>query len=159
MRLTSALVLVALAAGATGLFLNSAPEKVQSQKAQRGGFEKSSLDIGMPFDPVAQQNFESGLSNEERASLIRLKSRYILADPSRPLPTLDPTQPFYLSLSSDMTATLKADLEAAGASVVGYAYLRTYMIRARDQASLERVSGVLAGNALVLGTRLRQDMV
>lgn len=158
MRPYSALVLVALAFGATGLFLNSVPEKVQSQKAQRGGFEKSSLDIGMPFDPVAQQNFESGLSNEERASLIRLKSRYILADPSRPLPTLDPTQPFYLSLSSDMTAALKADLEAAGASVVGYAFLRTYMIRARDQAALERVSRVLANSALVLGTRLRQEM-
>ncbi len=154
----SALAFLALVAGATGLLmLNSAPAKISSQQAALPA-AKSSLDFGPAFDTAAQKNFESGLSTVERASLVRLQSRYFLADPSRPLPTLDPVQPFYLTLASDMTPALKADLEAAGAAVIGYVYLRTYILRARDAASLATVGNVLRESELVLGTATKLEM-
>lgn len=154
----SALAFLALVAGATGLLmLNSAPAKISSQQAAPSA-AKSSLAFGPAFDTAAQKNFESGLSTVERASLVRLQSRYFLADPSRPLPTLDPVQPFYLTLASDMTLAFKADLEAAGASVIGYVYLHTYIVRARDSASLAAVGELLAANETVCGTRTRLEM-
>jgi subtilisin-like proprotein convertase family protein len=137
--------------------LNSAPAKISSQQAAPS-VAKSSLQLGPAFDTAAQQNFESGLNNVERASLVRLQSRFFLADPSRPLPTLDPVQPFYLTLSSDMTTAFKADLEAAGASVIAYVYLHTYVIRARDAASLAAVGEVLASSEQVLGTATKLEM-
>lgn len=152
----SALALLALVAAATGLSLNRAPAQIQSQQAPQRG--NSSLDLGPAFDVAAQRNFESGLSTDERASLIRLQSRFLLADKTRPLPTLDPVQPFYLTLSSDMTSGLKAALAEAGASVLGYVYLHTYVLRARDMASLAAVGEVLAQSELVLGTALQREM-
>ncbi|CAG0929757.1 partial C5a peptidase, partial [Planctomycetaceae bacterium] len=154
----SALAFLALVAGATGLLmLNSAPAKISSQQAAPSA-AKSSLDFGSAFDTAAQTNFESGLSTVERASLVRLQSRYFLADPSRPLPTLDPVQPFYLTLASDMTPAFKAELEAAGASVLGYVYLHTYIVRARDGDCLAAVGEVLAASDAVLGTRTKLEM-
>ncbi len=154
----SALAFLALVAGATGLLmLSSAPARISSQQAAPS-VAKSSLQLGPAFDTVAQQNFESGLSNAERASLIRLQSRFFLADPSRPLPTLDPVQPFYLTLSSDMPSGLKAALEAAGASVLAYVYLHTYVISARDAASLAAVGELLGASELVLGTGTKLEM-
>lgn len=153
----AALAFLALVAGATGLLLlNRAPANIQSQQAPQR--LNSSLDLGAAFDVAAQQNFESGLSNAERASLIRLQSRFFLADKTRPLPTLDPVQPFYLTLSSDMPTGLKAALEEAGASVLGYVYLHTYVVRARDAASLAAVGEVLGASEVVLGTATKLEM-
>ena len=57
-----------------------------------------------------------------------------------------------------MTPALKASLEAAGASVVGYVHLRTYVIRARDGASLDELGQILAATECVVGTRLGLEM-
>ena len=137
---------------------------VHSQDAkevnERGSQQRytSSLELGKPYSLDAQYRFEQQLSSDERAELISLKPRYAIADPDCPLPTSEPTKPFYIKFTGPLGREFADQLSAAGASFVGYAYPHAHYVRALDAAALQRIGVLLRNAPLVAGTLLREPM-
>ncbi|MHC4841991.1 MAG: hypothetical protein ACYTDT_13720, partial [Planctomycetota bacterium] len=126
--------------------------KAQEQPAPADS--RSSLENGQHFDLSAQLEFEDSLTPDERAALIRLKSRYVIADPDSPLPTSEPRQPFILRLRDPMSRSFADSLAASGVSFVGYVGPNGHILRCRDLASIEAVRAVINKTENVLGTVL-----
>jgi subtilisin-like proprotein convertase family protein len=107
-------------------------------------------------DALDRQVMEAALSLEERAALVTLVSRSVLVDPDCPLPTSEPTAPFYLKLRGPMTAEFAAELQAAGASFVGYAAEHTHFVRAVAAQARPGIRALIASHGGVVGTALQQ---
>ncbi|MCB9933829.1 MAG: S8 family serine peptidase [Planctomycetes bacterium] len=163
MRPKSALAILALSIAAVGAW-SALPNAILSQNATgsdtRGDDARltSSLELGVPFDNTAQQQFENQLTFDERARLIKLKPRFALAVPDCPLPTSEPVKPFYVRFHEPLERSFADRLTAAGASFVGYAYPNTHFIRARDAESLLAIGDLLRAEPNVAGTLLRDTM-
>ncbi|MBK8205965.1 MAG: S8 family serine peptidase [Planctomycetes bacterium] len=148
-RVLGALAALLVCVGVLGL-LRVTPASSQDRAPAR---MQSSLELGRPFDLVAQAQFESQLTPTELARLIQLKSRFALADSTCPVPP--DGEVFYLKLRGDMTRALANRLAAREVAFVGYAFPHTHMLR----ASSHDLSGVLSESLLVLGTLpvMRED--
>lgn len=154
MRKSSALVCLALIVGISlALAMHDNPATGQDAEPAR---PVSSLEFGKPFDRDARLAFEQQLQADEHVRLIRLNSRFALADASLPLPVDDPQRPFYLKLRGDMTRALADQLAAAGVSFIGYANPHTHILRAADAGSLAAVHEMIDGHPLVVGTLLQR---
>ncbi|MCB9894619.1 MAG: S8 family serine peptidase [Planctomycetes bacterium] len=154
MRTKSAYALAAVVALAA-VFLAIRPHDLQGQQGPGDDPASTRLDSGAPFDYSAQAAFELALAPEQRARLIRLDSRFALAEPSRPMPT-DAGEPFYVRLDRDLTRAFADSLAAAGASFVGYCNPHTHILRAGGASSLESMAAILAGEPAVVGTLLQR---
>lgn len=160
MRPKPAWAFLALSIAAVGAWI-SLPVAVHSQDAaetdDRGDETRlvSSLELGVPFDLDAQEQFENQLTFAERARLIKLKPRYAIASPDCPLPTSEPSQPFYARFHEPLGRAFADRLAGAGASFIGYAYPNTHFIRARDAASLRAIGDVLRAEPNAAGTLLQ----
>lgn len=154
MRKSSALVCLALVVGISALLATyDSPATGQNNEPARPA---SSLDIGKPFDREARLAFEQQLQADEHERLIRLNSRFALADASLPLPVDDPQRPFYLKLRGDMTRALADQLTEVGVSFIGYANPHTHILRAVDAGSLHAVRELIQSHPLVVGTMLQR---
>lgn len=154
MRKSSAMVCISLIVGISVAFaMQDNPATGQDTEPPA---PTSSLELGKPFDRDAKHAFEQALSAADRAALVRLNSRFALADASMPLPVNDPMQPFYLKLRADMTRVLADQLANVGMSFVGYANPHTHVLKARDAGSLDAVRELVTGHPLVLGTLLQR---
>lgn len=116
----------------------------------------SSLEHGGFYNAHAQQAFEEALSLEERAALVKLASRSVLVDSDCPLPTSEPTSPFYLKLRGPLSAEFGARLSAAGISFIGYAAEHTHFVRAVDAAAHPGIAALIRGHEFVVGTALQR---
>ena len=154
MRKSSAVVCLALIVGISFAF--ATPDSPATGQDIGEETPQSSLAFGAAFSREAKLQLEQILSDDERADLIRLNSRFALPDPACPLPTGDPSQPFYLKLNADMPRALADRLAAAGVSFIGYANPHTHILRASDAGSLHAVSDVIAREELVVGTLLQR---
>lgn len=125
---------------------------------ESGAQDESSLSLGLPFDVDAQQQFLAQLDDERRELLVKLYSRFALADSACPLPESAPTEAFYAKLRSPLDRALFQRLRDAGAAFVGYAYPNTHFLRAPDAAALAGIGEVLRGSPEVAGTLLREDV-
>lgn len=161
MRPKSAWAILALSLCVGGFWaIQTTP--AQSQDAdladQRGEYRPaSSLELGLPYSISAQYEFEQQCTSDERASLVKLNSRYAIADPDCPLPTSE-RQPFYLKLREPMSRAFARRLQDAGVSFVGYAYPHTHFVRARGAGARDAMAGVIRNSPVVLGTLLREPM-
>jgi hypothetical protein len=155
-RLSMKLALVALAAISPAVLLvqPSAQDTALSpaRKAQ------SSLDLGPAYDYAAQLAFERGLSESDAQRLIRLRSRYVLAEPSCPLPQ-SAGAPFYITFRHDLSRELANRLSAAGVRFMGYIWQHTHIVRVDDVQALSALRPILRAEAEVLGTLpvMRED--
>jgi subtilisin-like proprotein convertase family protein len=160
MRPKPALAILAVAATVTAAWMGFAgsASSQDATPAQPSGEVRlsSSLELGEPYDAVAQRDFEQQLTFDERALLISLVSRSALASADCPLPTSEPRQPFYVKFREPLGRELADRLSDAGASFIGYAYPNTHFIRARDANSLEAIEAVLRSDARVAGTLLQR---
>lgn len=127
----------------------------ESQSAGAASRPVTSLELGEIYDLQAQQRFENGLTVEEQSRLVKLASRSVLADADCPLPSSEPTAPFYLKLRSPMTQDFSASLRAAGVSFIGYAAEHTHFVRAVDAAALPGIRALIQNNSNVAGTALQ----
>ncbi|MCL4731735.1 MAG: S8 family serine peptidase, partial [Planctomycetes bacterium] len=109
----------------------------------------STLELAPAFDGHAQARFEELWGDHD--ALVRLKSRYALADASCPLPD-SPRQVFYLRLRAAPGPELLRALDDCGARLLAYYNENTWAVRARDHAALAEW---LAGRPEVAGTLLR----
>lgn len=160
MRLKSALVCLVLFAVVGGYLVSI--NSVQSQDADESTDSssrqiESSLDFGDPFDAEAGIEFAASLTPEERTRLVRLKSRYALAETGRALPG-NPGEVFYVAFREPLGRELADRIKEAGASFVGYAYPNTHFLRVRDKASIKGVKQVLDGAPEVAGILPRETM-
>ncbi|MEE9311101.1 MAG: hypothetical protein V3V10_01690, partial [Planctomycetota bacterium] len=133
MRLWSAFTFLALF-GSVAVISTVAPETALSQELASSA-PRSSLELGPVFDHQAQLDFEQTLDQDERAALIRLKSRYILPDTDCPLPTTNPRQPFILRMREALSRGFADALSNAGVSFVGYVGPNGHILRAVDAAA------------------------
>ncbi len=160
MRPKPAWAFLALSIAAVGAWI-SLPVAVHSQDAaetdERGEATRlvSSLELGVPFDLDAQEQFENQLTFDERARLIKLQPRYAIASPDCPLPTSEPLQPFYVRFHEPLGRAFADRLAGAGASFIGYAYPNTHFIRAKDADSLRAIGDLLQTEPNVAGTLLQ----
>ena len=152
MRLWSAFTFLALF-GSVAVISTVAPETALSQELASSA-PRSSLELGPVFDHQAQLDFEQTLDQDERAALIRLKSRYILPDTDCPLPTTNPRQPFILRMREALSRGFADALSNAGVSFVGYVGPNGHILRAVDAAAIDAVSDLILNSSKVLGTYL-----
>lgn len=157
MRMTTALVILVLLGG-VGLMLLPRPLQSQVTKDEASPPGRSSLELGAPYDTRAQQQFLKQLTADERKALVRLRSRYVLADSDCPLPTSKPTEPFYVKLKGSMTRELADQLADAGGAFLGYYNPHAHLLRARDADSLSAMGEMLRGHPLVVGTLPHEAM-
>jgi subtilisin-like proprotein convertase family protein len=107
----------------------------------------SSLQLGEPHDPVAQQK----LREQVEGPLIKLQSRFVVPDASCPL---EPSQPFYVRFHEPLGRELHDDLLELGVQFVGYAKPRTYTLRLSPGADAATVRALLRDHPNVAGTAL-----
>lgn len=108
------------------------------------------------YDINAHFAFERSLSEQDLGRLVRLCSRYALADAALPLPASSPTEPFYVRFRAPMGADFASRLKHAGATFIGYAPYDTHFVRARDSDALKAIGDLLRANPAVAGTLLRE---
>lgn len=125
---------------------------VQSSQGQDG---QATGAVDRLYDRQAHYDFEQSLDETQAVRLVRLVSRFALADPALPLPELNPTQPFYVRFRSPMRAEFARQMMEAGAAFVGYAPYDTHFVRARDAQSLAAIGQLLRAEPSVAGTLLR----
>jgi hypothetical protein len=147
MRIKTAAGLGVLAAISVIGFLN-----VQSSQGQDGPAKGP---VDRLYDRQAHYDFEQSLDESQAARLVRLVSRFALAEPALPLPGPDPTQPFYVRFRSPMRADFASQMMEAGAAFIGYAPFDTHFVRARDAQSLAAIGQLLRNEPSVTGTLLR----
>jgi|GEM_PF-1887958 len=119
---------------------------------------QSSLELGPAYDYAAQLAFERSLSESDAQRLIRLRSRYVLAEPSCPLPQ-PAGAPFYITFRHDLSRELANRLGAAGVRFMGYIWQRTHIVRVDDAQALLALRPLLRAEPEILGTLLsrRED--
>lgn len=158
MRPKPAYLCLAVFAFAAGIaFVGHSGSQGQEDPSANVRRPTSSTEFGGLYDQQAQQAFEEALSHDERAALVKLVSRSVVADSDCPLPASEVTQPFYLKLRAPMTAEFSARLQAAGAGFVGYAAENTHFVRLRDNIARDAVGTLLRGNSSVAGTALQRQ--
>ncbi len=116
---------------------------------------QSSLELGPAFDVAAQRAFERGLDPVDLPRLVRLRSRYALADAACPLPT-QAGQPFYVTFRVDLSRELANTLRENGVIFRGYIWQRTHIVRVDDVQALLALSPILRAEPRVVGTLLQR---
>lgn len=125
--------------------------RVSVADSQTSG-ESGPTEVAKPFDAAASLEFQKGLNSAQRTRLIRLNSRFALADAACPLPMAEPSMPFHVKFIGPMGRAFAGKLMEAGATFVGYAPDHTHCIRARDAESLQAIGALLGENPNVAGT-------
>ncbi|CAG0997957.1 Minor extracellular protease Epr [Planctomycetaceae bacterium] len=148
--------MLALAALSPALWLvQPSAQDAASSPARKA---QSSLDLGPAYDYAAQLAFERSLSESDAQRLIRLRSRFALAETSCPLPQGAST-PFYITFKQDLSRELANRLRAAGVRFMGYIWQRTHIVRVDDAQALLALRPLFRAEPQVLGTLLarRED--
>lgn len=153
MRPKPALVCLAFAVAVGGFCFIQSPATISSQDTPPA--ETTPAQTQNPFDNDEQQQFLSELTPDERATLVSLRSRYVLADPECPLPTSE-QQPFIVKFRTTLDAELAERFKSAGARLLGYVKSHTYFMRAENAAALNEIGNLLASTPQVAGTVLRE---
>jgi subtilisin-like proprotein convertase family protein len=154
MRKLSAALLLILA-GLVVLTVSGWHRGVQSQSSPDSVNATQGLDLWVRQDASERWRFRDSMDELERSSLVKLATRFVLADPECPLPWHEPAQPFYVRFREAMPAEFADQLMALGAAFVGYAFENTHFVRARDEHALSLIGDLLRQSPLVAGTVLR----
>lgn len=146
-----AAVVIAVLSPALLLIQPHAQDAVPAARAR----PSSSLEIGPAYSRDAQLELERSLDEAESLRLVRLRSRYALADTSCPVPHTAGT-PFFVTFRDDLSRSLADRLESAGVRFIGYIWQRTHIVRVDEPQLLAALRPILRAEPQVLGTLLQR---